>query len=64
MHQAVRTRHDPQIGHPRAFSEWRPIDELILTAMAHTRAPIENMAERLGRTMAEVEAQLDRLGLG
>lgn len=49
--------------HPRAFDEWRKIDELILVAMVHGRAHIEHMAERLGRTQAEVEAQLDRLGL-
>lgn len=51
-------------AHPRAFDEWRKIDELILVAMAHGRAHIEHMAERLGRTPAEVEAQLERLGLG
>jgi hypothetical protein len=64
VQQAVHARQDIHDDHPRAFSEWRAIDELILTALAHTRAPIENMAERLGRTPAEIESQLDRLGLG
>jgi len=47
----------------RAFAEWRPVDELILTAMAHTRASIEDMARRLGRTRSEIEIHLGRLGL-
>ena len=64
MQQAIGAQPDVYQGRPRAFSEWRPIDELILTALAHTRASVESMAERLGRTPAEVEAQLEHLGLG
>jgi hypothetical protein len=64
VHQAVRSHRDTIVDRPRALSEWRPIDELILTALAHTRAPVESMAQRLGRTTAEIESQLDRLGLG
>jgi len=63
VQQATRTREDLYASLPRSFSEWRPIDELILTALAHTRAPVESMAQRLGRSTAEIEAQLDRLGL-
>jgi hypothetical protein len=62
--QATRPIEDVYGGQTRAFSEWRPIDELILKALAHTRASVESMAERLGRSTAEVEAQLHRLGLG
>ena len=51
-------------GQPRAFTAWRPVDDLILTAMAHSRSRIDDMAERLGRTPAEVATQLERLDLG
>ncbi len=63
MTSAIVPSDEIRRQYPRAYEGWRPVDDLILIAMVHTRNDVDKMAQRLGRTPGEIAAQLDRLGL-
>ncbi|HHC08588.1 MAG TPA: hypothetical protein ENK55_07710 [Actinobacteria bacterium] len=59
----MRTEVRESAGAPRSFQPWRPVDEMVLRALVHSRVAEDEIARRLGRTVAEVRIHLERLGL-
>jgi hypothetical protein len=64
MMTAPHRFEDIKTAHPRAYEPWHPVDELIVRAMMGAAADVAQMAERLGRTEAEIVAYLEGNGVG
>ncbi len=58
-----RTDDRQDDAYPRAYQPWRPVDEMVLKALVHSRMGIDEIARRLRRTPAEIETHLTRLEL-